>query len=144
MLTFDKESQTRILRVAGERSEGKAVNDEDQPIVKIMDLHSEFDDLWLQGELASYPQEINGSVVNPFVHTVLHCIIDWQITNEDPIYVTETKERLIGQGMDEHECLHTIIKEYAEVYFKNFRNGRGFDHLDYQSRLNQLSYIMDG
>ena len=143
MLRFDKESQTIILRVACERAEGKTISEEDEPIVKIMDAHSEFDDLWLQGELATFPQEINGSIVNPFVHTVLHVIIDRQIINEDPIFVAEAQARLLDQGMDEHECLHAIIKEYADVYFKNFRNGRGFDHLDYQSRLGLLSYSID-
>jgi len=140
MLAFDKESQTRIFRIAGERAAGKPINAADAPVARVLDAHTEFDELWGQGDLATFPQEINGAVVNPFVHTVLHVIIDRQIDNEDPAFVAETKVRLVEQGMDEHECLHAIIGVYADVYFGNFRKGRGFDHLDYQSRLGQLSY----
>ncbi|MFQ5671902.1 MAG: DUF1841 family protein [Nitrospinales bacterium] len=140
MLAFDKESQTRIFRIAGERAAGKPLNAEDEPVARVLDAHAEFDELWQQGDLATYPREINGAIVNPFVHTVLHVIINRQIDNEDPVFVAETRARLLEQGMDEHECLHAIIAAYADIYFGNFRKGRGFDHLDYQSRLNMLSY----
>ena len=90
------------------------------------------------GEMAVYPQEIDGQVVNPFVHTVLHVIVDKQIIDESPYFVAETYHRLLEQGVDEHEALHAIIGVYANLYFKNFRRGDGFSNLDYQAELNQL------
>lgn len=140
MLTFDKETQVRILRVAGDRADGKSIETLDQRIAHIMDLHPEYDEIWKQGELATYPQEINGQVVNPFVHTVLHAIVDKQILNGDPDFVAETYNRLMNEGMDEHDCLHAIIAIYAELYFANFRKGSQFDYLDYSSRLSQISF----
>lgn len=140
MLAFDKDTQVRILRVAGDRADGKSIEALDQRIAYIMDLHPEYDEIWKQGELATYPQEINGQVVNPFVHTVLHAIVDKQIQNGDPDFVVETYNRLMGEGMDEHDCLHVIIGIYAELYFSNFRKGSQFDYLDYSSRLSQISF----
>lgn len=139
MITFDKESQSRVLRVAKERLEGKEISEADAPITAVMDMHPEFDVAWATGEMAAYPQEINGQIVNPFVHTVLHAVIDRQILNQDPDFVEENFKRLIGEGVDRHECLHAIMQAFAEIHFGNFRQGRGFDYLDYQSRLNMLS-----
>ena len=79
-MDFDKETQVRILQVAAGREEGKTFEELDERIAHIMDLHPEFDEIWKQGELAAYPQEINGQVVSPFIHTVLHVNVDKQIT----------------------------------------------------------------
>ena len=75
-MDFDKETQLRVLRVAADRNEGKPVDEVDERISAVMDLHPEFNEIWKQGELATYPQEIGGQVVSPFVHTVLHVIVD--------------------------------------------------------------------
>ena len=84
-MDFDKETQVRILQVAAGREEGKTFEELDERIAHVMDLHPEFDEIWKQGELAAYPQEINGQVVSPFVHTVLHVTVDKQITLGQPL-----------------------------------------------------------
>ena len=142
-MKFDKETQTRILRVAGDRSEGKNIGEVDERIVHIMDLHPEFDSIWDMGEMAIYPQEIDGKVVNPFVHTVLHVIVDKQIQDYTPGFVAETYQRLKTDGVDEHEALHAIIGVYANLYFANFRKGEPFSNLDYEAELNQLQLNRD-
>jgi hypothetical protein len=139
MITFDKESQGRVLRIARERAEGREIADADEPIAAVLDMHPEFDRLWLTGEMAAYPQNVGGKIVNPFVHTVLHAVIDRQIRDQDPEFVEENFKRLTAEGMDGHECLHAIMQAFAEVYFGNFRQGRGFDYLDYRSRLDLIS-----
>ncbi len=138
-MTFDKETQKRILDAAKNRLEGNKPNEEDSRIFDIMDMHPEMDETWKLGELASYPQEINGMVVNPFVHTVLHLIVDTQISSESPEYVEDTFARLRDEGMEEHEALHAIIAIYADLYFSNFRKGGSFSYLDYESRLKNIA-----
>ncbi len=142
-MDFDKESQSRILAVAQSRIEGQSVAEHDQRIVDILDLHPEFDEIWKTGELATYPQEIDGMVVNPFVHTVLHLIVDRQIETESPELVAETFHRLKDEGMEEHECLHSIIAIYADLYFSNFRKGGTFSYLDYETRLANIAVAQD-
>lgn len=139
-MEFDKESQVRVLRVAADRSAGKTVDEVDERIAMVMDLHPEFNEIWKQGELATYPQEIGGQIVSPFVHTVLHVIVDQQINAGQPDFVEENFNRLLGQGMDRHHCLHVIMGIYSELYFTTFRRGKQFDTLDYESRLCALSY----
>ena len=139
-MNFDKETQVRVLRVAADRQDGKPVEELDERIAHVMDLHPEFEEIWKQGELAAYPQEINGQIVSPFVHTVLHVTVDQQIITGNPHFVEETLNRLREQGMDDHESLHAIIAVYADLHFANFRKGKPFDYLDYEGRLSYLSY----
>ena len=141
MIDFTKESQSRVLRVAEMRAEGQKVCQEDIHIVGAMDIHPEFDEIWQEGELACYPREIDGKVVNPFVHIVLHVRINRQIQNEEPYFVSIAHRRLTGQGSDPHESLHAIISEYADIYFETFRKGESFDHLAYQVRIEALNYV---
>ncbi len=140
MVTFDKESQARILKVAEQRREGIEIEEMDERIDFVMDMHPEYDELWEMGELACYPQEVEGKIVNPFVHTVLHVRVDRQILIESPPFVAETQKRLEEAGMDSHEALHAIIQEYANIYFDNFRKDRGFDELAYYNQLKNMNY----
>jgi hypothetical protein len=139
-MQFDKETQVRILRVASDRQQGREVEELDDRISYVMDMHPEFEEIWAMGEMAAYPQEINGQIVSPFVHTVLHTIVDSQIRTEQPEFVVKTLNRLLGQGLEEHEALHAIIASFADIHFASFRQGKPFDQLDYESRLGYLSY----
>ena len=139
-MEFDKDSQVRVLQVAARREEGQSFEELDACIAQVMDMHPEFDKIWKQGELATHPQEINGQVVNPFVHTVLHVIIDKQILTGQFEFVEETYLRLKDQGMEDHDALHAVIAVYAELHFSTFRQGKQFDTLDYESRLAYLSF----
>lgn len=137
-MKFDKETQERVLRVAADRNQGKDFEELDECIARIMDMHPEFDQAWEMGEMAVYPQEIEGKVVNPFVHTVLHVIVDQQIQDEAPDFVTTSYKEMVDMGMENHEILHNLISVYADLYFTNFRRGDNFSNLDYQERLKQL------
>lgn len=141
MLDFDKESQRRLFKVASDRAKGVAIEEYDERIAHILDMHPEFDSIWEQGEMmATIPQEINGQIVNPFVHTVLHAIVDKQVAEESPEFVAETHRRLQQEGLEEHEALHVIISIFADIYFTSVRRGGGqFDHLEYESRLELVS-----
>ena len=139
-MQFDKETQVRILRVASDRHQGRDIEELDKRIAHVMDLHPEFEEIWSMGEMSAYPQEINGQIVSPFVHTVLHTIVDSQIRTEQPEFVIKAFNKLREQGMEEHEVLHAIIAVYADLHFSSFRQGKPFDQLDYESRLGYLSF----
>ena len=141
MVDFDKESQSRVLRVAEMRLAGQELEEDDIHIGQAMDMHPEFDPVWEEGELACYPREIESKVINPFLHIVLHVRVNRQIQNEEPYFVPIAYKRLIGQGLDSHEGLHVIMGEYADIYFATFRKGGSFDNLAYQSRIEALNYV---
>ena len=138
-MQFDKETQIHILRVAGERAGGSDIAEVDQRIAQVMDMHPEFNATWEMGDMAMYPQEIDGKVINPFVHTVWHVMVDKQIHDESPEFVDEAYTRLMEEGLDSHEALHAIIGIYAEIYYSNFRKGDSFSNLDYETNLARLS-----
>lgn len=138
-MQFDKETQARILRVAGERIGGDGIAEVDRRIADVMDMHPEFDAAWEMGDMAVYPQEINGMVINPFVHTVWHVMVDKQIQDESPEFVALTYQRLMKEGLDSHDALHAIIGVYADLYYGNFRKGDSFSNLDYEANLERLS-----
>lgn len=138
-MDFDKESQQRILRVAADKNEGRPIEELDERIARVLELHPEFDSIWEEGELASMPREINGMIVNPFVHTVLHVIIDRQLQVGDPDYVAVAYSRLTEQGIDPHEALHAIIAIYANLHFASTRKSGQFDSLDYEIQINSLA-----
>jgi hypothetical protein len=139
-MDFDKESQQRILRVAADKNEGRPTEELDERIGRVLELHPEFDTIWEEGDMASIPREINGMIVNPFVHTVLHVIIDRQLQVGDPEYVAAAHTRLTEQGMDSHEALHAIIAIYANLHFAGTRKSTQFDSLDYETQVNSLAY----
>ena len=111
---------------------------EDALIANIMDQHPEFDEIWHLGEMSSYPQEVNGTIVNPFLHMTLHVIIEKQIETENPPEVAETLKILLAQHLDRHEAIHRIVTVYADLYFRNFRKGAAFEESIYLEQLKQL------
>ena len=139
-MEFDKESQQRILRVAADKNEGRPIEEIDGQIARVLDLHPEFDSIWEEGEMASIPREVNGMIVNPFVHTVLHVTIDRQLQLEAPEFVAAAYQRLISHGMESHEALHEIIAIYANLHFASTRRDMQFDALAYETQINSLSY----
>jgi hypothetical protein len=95
------------------------------------------------GEYAAQPQEVNGTVVNPYVHTALHVIIEKQIENLSPPETLNTLKSLETAGQSRHDALHRILSIYAEIYFYNFRKGLTFDELSYVELLRDLTAGLD-
>ncbi len=138
MFAFDKETQERIFYVAEARTQGKELEGIELEVAKVLDLHPEFDFLWPQGDVALIAQPIEGQLVNPFVHVVLHGIVAGQLRNDNPVFVAETLKRLKENGADEHEALHAVMGTYGDLYFRGVRQGGQFDLLEYESLLLQM------
>ena len=138
MNIFDKKNQWRFTKLAERRKMNDALEGEDAQIANVMDQHPEFDEIWPLGEMSAHPQEVNGSIVNPFVHATLHMIIEKQIEMENPPEVAETLKVLLTEGVDRHEAIHRILSVYADLYFRNFRKGVSFEEAIYLEGLKQL------
>ena len=90
MNLFDKENQWRFTKIAEQRRNKIKLEGEDALIAETMNLHPDFDPIWALPEFSAQPREIGGMVVNPFVHTALHVIIEQQIAREKPPAIAET------------------------------------------------------
>jgi hypothetical protein len=136
---FDRDNQWRFTTIAKKRRKTVPLEGEDALIAQAMDLHPELDPLWDLGELSATPQEVNGTVVNPFIHTALHVLIEKQLTDKSPPEIVDTLNALLQRGIDRHETVHAIASVYAELYFTTFRRGQHFEEITYVELLKQLA-----
>jgi hypothetical protein len=137
-MLFDRDNQWRFTTIARKRLENASIEGEDELIAQAMDLHPELDPLWELGELSATPQEVNGTVVNPFIHTALHVLVEKQLLTKSPPEIVDALSRLTDKGIDRHEAVHAIASVYAELYFTTFRRGQQFEELTYVELLKQL------
>jgi hypothetical protein len=136
---FDRDNQWRFTTIAQKRRQTIALEGEDALIAQAMDLHPELDPLWELGELSATPQEVRGTIVNPFIHTALHVLIEKQLTEKSPPEIVDTLGALLQRGVDRHEAVHAIASIYAELYFTTFRRGQHFEETTYVELLKQLA-----
>lgn len=138
-MLFDKDNQWRFTTIAKRRLETTEFEGEEALIAQAMNLHPELDPLWELGELSATPQEVNGTVVNPFIHTALHVLIEKQLQEQSPEEVVQVLRTLTENGVERHEAVHAIASVYAELYFTSFRRGNSFEETSYVELLKQLS-----
>ncbi|MFZ5877035.1 MAG: DUF1841 family protein [Nitrospirota bacterium] len=137
-MLFDRDNQWRFTTIAKKRLENAPIEGEDELIAQAMDLHPELDPIWELGEMSATPQEVNGTVVNPFIHTALHVLVEKQLQTKSPPETVDTLNRLTARGIERHEAVHAIASVYAELYFTTFRRGQQFEELTYVELLKQL------
>lgn len=137
-MLFDRDNQWRFTTIAQKRRRAAELEGEDALIAEAMALHPELDPLWELGESSATPQEVNGMVVNPFIHTALHVLIEKQLQIKSPPETVDVLSRLLEKGVDRHEAVHAIASVYAELYFTTFRRGQQFEELTYVELLKQL------
>ncbi|MFZ5862767.1 MAG: DUF1841 family protein [Nitrospirota bacterium] len=137
-MLFDRDNQWRYTGIAEKRRQNTPLDGEDELIAQAMDLHPELDPLWELGELSATPQEVNGTVVNPFIHTALHVLVEKQLQTKSPPEIVDALNVLLRRGVDRHEAVHAIASVYADLYFTTFRRGQQFEELTYVELLKQL------
>jgi len=141
-MLFDKDRQWRYTMIARQRRDPSSVFEgEDALVAEAMDLHPELDEIWEQGDRSALPQEINGAIVNPFIHTALHVAIEKQLREKSPPDTQRTLSILVEKGVDRHEAVHRIAEVYAHLYFTTFRRGQSFEELSYIELLRQLAEL---
>lgn len=140
MSVFSHENQHKFIQIAGKLKQGTPLSSSEELLIaEIMSQHPEFIPIWELGDLSASPQEINGEVVNPFVHTALHLAMEKQIDINDPVEVIEAINRLIKNGMDRHEIIHQIGGVYANLYFSSLRKGEMFEEFSYIEIVRQIT-----
>jgi hypothetical protein len=142
-MLFDRDNQWRFTSIAKKRRQAASLEGEDALIAQAMDLHPELDSLWELGELSATPQEVQGTIVNPFIHTALHVLIEKQLADKSPPEIVEALASLLRRGVDRHEAVHAIASIYAELYFTTFRRGQHFEETTYIELLKQLAVPLE-
>ena len=138
---FSKQTLMAYLQIWEQVKAGVELGDTAGMIADAIKAHPEFDPFWPQGEAALNPQEIDGYVVNPLIHTGLHVEIDKQLFNQQPEEVESTLKVLLKKGTERHEAIHQIAGIWADIYFRSIRQGTPFDDWSYAEALKGLARV---
>ena len=111
---------------------------EDQLLAFIMREHEEFHTYWENIEEFMDYEFDPDSEVNPFMHVMLHQMVEQQIRNESPPEVEKVFQRLKDGGMDRHGAIHLIGSVLVENLFDVVKNGQEFQMDRYLSELRSL------
>lgn len=140
---FSKQSVPMYVNAWEKMKRGEVMTGDSEMIAEAMIGHPEFDPFWCQGEMVFHPQEIDGYIVNPLVHTGLHVAIEKQLLTESPEEVTVTFQALLAKGLARHEAIHKIAALWGDLYFRSVRRGGPFDEGAYVEELKFLAEPSD-
>lgn len=135
---FGKQAYRLIGKVSEKLQSGEPLFGMEGMIAEVMREHPEFKPFWDRGEEMAFPQEVDGTVVNPLVHTGLHVVAEKQLKDDDPEEVRLVLAHLQSQGKSRHEALHLIALAWGEHYFRSVRRGNPMEELSYIEDLRAL------
>jgi len=121
------------LAKAGHTAE---LNSEEQKLARIMLEHK--DDFHNKFEFADVMAEhdfIPGQETNPFLHIVLHLIIENQLEQRDPIEVYQFYLSMRKKKADQHEAIHLASRIFVHYLFDSLKYQRPFDNEGYVNSL---------
>jgi len=126
------------LQIWKQMKAGAELEDDAALISDAMKAHPEFDPFWPEGEAALNPQEVEGFVVNPLIHTGLHVEIEKQLINQQTEGLPLALDALLKKGLKRHEAVHQVAGIWADLYFRAVRQGAPFDDWGYAEALKAL------
>ncbi len=135
---FSKQAASKYSDIWKRMNQGEELSGVQSLIGAAMKHHPEFDPFWPQGEIAFHPQEIDGYVVNPLVHTGIHVAVEKQLSSLDPEEATLALQALLKQGLTHHEAVHRIGGLWGNLYFKSVREGAAPDEWTYVEELKAM------
>jgi hypothetical protein len=116
---------------------GAVLDDEDAMLVKALQEHPEYYDLWDQVDELS-EEELIQDGVNPILHVTIHQTIENQLAARNPPVVHETLERLMRAGLSRHEAIHAIGSVLSVEIWEILKEERLFDEERYEQGLWEL------
>jgi len=112
------------------RDERASMHPTERRLLELLESHREYRPFWEGADPG--PEE------NPFLHVVMHEVIDRQIAKDDPPGTREAFERLVNGGVDPHDAQHRILEVFARAMHELMAAGRPLDPADYRARLDAL------
>jgi len=140
---FSKQTLAVYFAIWKQMKAGEDLDDDVVLIADSMKAHPEFDAFWPQGEAALNPQEVDGFVVNPLIHTGLHVEIEKQLINQQTEGLSLALDALLAKGLERHEAIHQIAGIWADIYFRAIRQGAPFDDWAYAEALRALVRVTE-
>ncbi len=137
---FSKQALSMYFKVWDRMKKGEELSGDAEMIADVMKAHPEFDPWWPQGEMAFHPQEIDGYIVNPLIHTGLHVAVEKQLFSQSPEEVEVVFKTLLEKGLPRHEAIHRIAGLWGDLYFRSVRRG---DPMEESTYIEELKMLME-
>ncbi|MBI1174987.1 MAG: DUF1841 family protein [Sideroxydans sp.] len=105
---------------------------------QLIDKHPEYHELFSDAERNQDKDYApDGSVVNPFLHLMMHLTIEEQISIDQPPGIRAHFMRLTEKYQSEHEAQHAMMDCLGEMIWQAQRNGTAPDGALYLACLEQ-------
>ena len=116
---------------------GGLLEGEDVQRAQAMRDHPEFYDVWDRAnEFGEEQMTVNG--VNPFLHALMHVIIENQSAQDDPPEVRAVLEYKTSHRTPRHEAVHEIASAFTEFLWQVLHDHKPFDNDAYRRKLSQM------
>ncbi|MBN1464934.1 DUF1841 family protein [candidate division KSB1 bacterium] len=112
------------------------LDDADALLAKIMKEHE--DEFYNEFEFADILDDFEldfVSIANPFLHIVIHSIIEKQLRGKEPSEVYRFFNAMRNKGADRHEAIHMIATIFTHFIFQELKDKVPFDEAGYRKVL---------
>jgi len=118
--------------------EGEPLKGEDAMLIRMMQEHTEYLDVWERlDEIGGSQIVVNG--VNPILHVNIHAIVENQLEQNSPLEVRQALAELLKHDPSRHEAIHTVAYHLFMEINKTLQTLRPFNHIAYKRRLEKLA-----
>ena len=121
---------------AAQNNELDSLDEEDARLAKIMmehedEFHNEFEFADIMEDYEFDPE----SETNPFLHIVIHSVIENQLREKEPIEVYQFYNTMRNKKADRHDTIHMIGYIFAHFLFQTLKYQVPFDEATYRKVL---------
>lgn len=107
---------------------------EDARLVQVMREHPEYYDVWAHA-IEFGQEQIPADSVNPFMHAIMHTVVENQAAQNDPPEVRAVLEFKTLRGISRHDAVHEIANAFVELLWSVLHDRKPFDNDVYRRKL---------
>lgn len=131
-------SRRKYFEIWQKMKRNEPLEGEEKLIGKVMFEHEQFHNTWEFADLLGDVEYDVESEVNPYLHVVVHTIIENQLAQNDPAEVRDVFDLLEAEGLDRHEIIHQIGSVLLEEIIKIIQKNEPFDANNYVEKLKSM------
>lgn len=118
------------------RNEPENLGSQEKYIVKAMQEHEEYHQLWNSGDVY---QALNFKTSeDPFFHVTIHAMLEKHIDEESPPEVKQAYNHLKNKGIPRHKILHSLGIILGDEIYEMMKQKRGFNVESYSDRMRKF------
>ena len=116
------------------------LTNEEKLLAQIMLEHEDeyLTDFEMADVLDDYEYSPENEEVNPFLHILIHLVIENQLRDREPIEVFQFYNAMQRRGVSRHEIIHLIGYIFIPFLFETLKRNKPFDEEGYRLALKHL------